>query len=403
MTDLRAAPAASAIAPGDTSTIGATLRRRVLWIVLAVVLLVVTVGAALLSLTGGGSQGAFDIENSGTTGSMAVANVLRDHGVEVQQTRSLGDTSSAVSDPADTTIVVWDGQQLLDESRRNRLLTLATRLVVVEPDSLSLVQLAPGVLARGALSPGSHAADCALPAVLKADSVVATGSVYSVSAAADATVCIKDGAPGALVRLTVDGTQVTVLGASSVLQNGTISQEGDAALALNLLGETHRLIWYLPSAADVPATDGGGPSLAALTPEWVTPAIALLILGFVAAAVWRGRRFGPLVIEPLPVVVRSSETMEGRARLYERSSDRLHALDALRVATVSRLAISCGLPRRATLPEVVDAVAAITGRDRAAVSAILLDAVPRTDGELMRWSDELLRLEHDTDAAARGR
>ncbi len=39
----------------------------------------------------------------------------------------------------------------------------------------------------------------------------------------------------------------------------------------------------------------------------------------IAAAFWRGRRFGPLVVENLPVTVRASETMLGRARLYEKS------------------------------------------------------------------------------------
>ena len=64
----------------------------------------------------------------------------------------------------------------------------------------------------------------------------------------------------------------------------------------------------------------------------------LLLLVFLAAAFWRGRRLGPLVVENLPVVVRASETMEGRARLYQKSSARLHALDALRIGAIQRLA-----------------------------------------------------------------
>jgi hypothetical protein len=100
-------------------------------------------------------------------------------------------------------------------------------------------------------------------------------------------------------------------------------------------------------------------------------------------------------------VVRASETMEGRARLYERSNSRLHALDALRVGTVTRLATTCGLPRTASVGEVVDAVAALTGRDRTAVADILIDHVPSSDAELVHLSDQLLRLE--VDAARAGR
>jgi hypothetical protein len=50
---------------------------------------------------------------------------------------------------------------------------------------------------------------------------------------------------------------------------------------------------------------------------------------------------------------------------------------------------------------VVDAVAALTGRDRAAVADVLIDHAPSTDAELVHLSDELLRLEKD--AAERSR
>ncbi len=113
-----------------------------------------------------------------------------------------------------------------------------------------------------------------------------------------------------------------------------------------------------------------------LQAPWTLPLTVLLLLVALAAAVWRWRRFGPLVIENLPVVVRAGETMEGRARLYERGSARLHALDALRIGTVTRLARLCSLPRTASVEEVVDAVAALTGRNRAEVAALLVDDEP---------------------------
>jgi hypothetical protein len=126
--------------------------------------------------------------------------------------------------------------------------------------------------------------------------------------------------------------------------------------------------------------------------------MGMLLLAGVAAGIWRGRRFGPIVVENLPVVVRASETMEGRARLYSRARARLRALDALRIGTVERLARAVGLPRTATIDEVVNASAALTGRDRSSVSALLLDAVPTNDSELVRLSDELLTLEAEVAA-----
>ena len=142
-------------------------------------------------------------------------------------------------------------------------------------------------------------------------------------------------------------------------------------------------------------------TLGELTPPWVTPVLVLLVLTFVAAAVWRGRRFGPLVIENLPVTVRSSETMLGRARLYERSSARLRALDALRVGTIQRLATLCGQPRTASVDEIVSAVASVTRAQVGDIRNLLLDTVPATDADLVSLSDALLVLERDVAVAVR--
>ncbi len=117
----------------------------------------------------------------------------------------------------------------------------------------------------------------------------------------------------------------------------------------------------------------------------------------IAAGIWRGRRFGPLVVENLPVTVRASETMEGRARLYQKSSARLRALDSLRIGTIARLARSCGLPRLATVEEVVAAVAPLTGRPVTEVRGLLIDRHPASDAELVVLSDELLELERNVD------
>jgi hypothetical protein len=85
--------------------------------------------------------------------------------------------------------------------------------------------------------------------------------------------------------------------------------------------------------------------------------------------------------------------MEGRARLYQKGAARLRALDALRIGAVSRLATQCGLPRLATVDDVIAAVAAVTARDPAGIRSLLLTAEPHTDRELVRLSDELLELE----------
>jgi hypothetical protein len=182
-----------------------------------------------------------------------------------------------------------------------------------------------------------------------------------------------------------------VVGATAALSNERVDELGNAAFALTLLGEYPELVWYIPTVADL--TSDVPPTLGELSPDWVIPTTSLLLLTAIAAGVWRGRRFGPLVIENLPVTVRANETMQGRARLYERSSARLRALDSLRIGTVERIGRLCGLPRAATVVDVVTAASALTGIPEPEVRRILLDAEPSSDRDLVRLSDELLTLE----------
>ena len=110
---------------------------------------------------------------------------------------------------------------------------------------------------------------------------------------------------------------------------------------------------------------------------------------------------GAVVVVNLPVEVRSSETMEGRARLYERGGARDHALATLRDATLTRLARILGLGRTATPEEIIGATSAATGRDPAALRALLRTEPAFDDRGFVRISDELLRLERELGRAVR--
>lgn len=376
-----------------TPTVRRTARRAAFWVVIGVLVLGVVI--LLIALRGGKAEGIpLAADNPAPQGAMAVAEVLRQHGVEVIETASLAETAAALEGRADdTTVLLWDYDLLLDARQHHRLLSATEHLVVLEPTFLELEDLAPGIAQAGA-SDGEFDADCDLRAVEKAGTVDAAGSAYRIVDATQATGCLADGDRYGIVQTGNGGGTVTLLGLTEVLMNGEITKAGNAALALNLLGSHETLIWYIPSVDDL--SDQAPLTIAELTPPWVTPFAVMVLLVALGAVFWRARRVGPLVVENLPVVVRASETMEGRARLYERSNSRLHALDALRIGTVARLARVCGLPRTASVGEVVDAVAALTGRDRTAVADILIDHAPSTDAELVHLSDQLLRLEDDT-------
>ena len=143
-----------------------------------------------------------------------------------------------------------------------------------------------------------------------------------------------DGKAGAIVTEPADG--LLLFGADQALTNDQILRADNAAVALRLLGQDERLVWYVPSIDDLVGDDGV--SLQTLLPRWVRPGLALLAIVMVTVILWRARRLGALATEPLPVVVRAVETTRSLGRLYRRSGDRDHAAESLRRAARSRLA-----------------------------------------------------------------
>ena len=382
-----------------TPTIRAASRKALFWIVAAVFLLLIAVIAVG---TRGSSTGGvpFSATNAAPAGSKAIAEVLRHQGVDVAVPATLAGAKSALRTSTSSTLFLVDPDSHLDKSQLTTLATLADHVVLLSPTYTQLKTLAPEVGLAGIVGRDSLAANCALPAASAAGRVSGAGSGFRVlDRAADTTACFSSGKKTfSLVEIKKVGRRLTVVGTTDAFDNEHVSQRGNAALALTLLGDNSRLVWYLPTIDD---SSISGPSIAQLTPAWVGSVFALLIVAAIVAAFWRGRRLGPLVVENLPVVVRASETMEGRARLYQKGAARLHALDALRIGAVSRLAMLCGLSRLATVDDVIAAVATVTTRDPAGIRSLLLTAEPRTDRDLVRLSDELLELERHLARAIR--
>lgn len=398
-----------------TPTLRQAARRARFWVVAVLIALATALVSLLVVGTTAGGD-AFASTNPAPVGGQGLAEVLRRQGVTVTAAGTLAEATAAAADPAGSTLLVFDPNGYLRADQLSTVGRLASRLVLVQPSSAALERLAPGVSLAG--FPGAATAlpaGCALPAAVRAGTLSVGGSSFTLPAGAGAAGPAESPAPSGstvgcfpgefgtvqLVQTRSAAGTVTALADYAPFSNERIVENGNAALALALLGETPRLVWYLPSVRDLPAT--GPPSIADLTPEWLTPTILLLLVGAVAAAVWRGRRLGPLVVENLPVIVPARETMEGRARLYARASARTRALDALRIGAVGRLAGALGLPRSATVPEVAAASASLTGRALHEVSAILLTELPGTDRDLIRLSDALAELERAVHAELNGR
>lgn len=383
-----------------TPTIRKSGRKALYWILAGVALVVIALFVAMFSGAAQYMGPSLSPKDPSPRGAKALAEVLRHQGVTVTSTDGMSQTRNAVTDPSNTTIFVLDTNGYLTTKALHDLAGLSSHLIIMSPSFDQLDAVAPQIALAGRVS-GTVKADCALPFVQRAESMDATGTGYRVTdPTANATECFDSGDNVySIVEVRSDGNRVTVIGTAKAFSNEFVLEGGNAAVALGLLGETQNLVWLVPTIDE--ASGPAGDTVAELTPLWVSAVVTLMIFAAIAAAFWRGRRFGPLVVEALPVTVRASETMRGRARLYQKSGDYLHTLDALRMGTIERLAVLCGLPRVATVDDVIRAVAHATKRQSADIANILRDVYPSNDTQLIALSDELLKLETATAVATR--
>jgi hypothetical protein len=379
-----------------TSPASPRRRRAGAWILIGIALLLIgTVGGILAEAGRWADRQAFDPESAGPLGTRALVEILRDQGVEVVVARDRAAATAALEGAGAATLVLPDAPALSDAGVRG-ITRAATDVVLVDPRARTL-----DLLLSGAEPAGVSAADVVEPACDLAEArrsgAVSAGAVFSPGG--DEVACYPSGAAFGLIVGEHGGQRVAALDGRALVVNEHLAENGNAALALNLTGRHPVVVWYVPSLADTDLTSD--PSLGELTPEWVTPVMVLLVAAAVAAGIWRGRRFGPLVVERLPVTVRVSETTEGRARLYARSRDALHAADRLRIGALRRLARTLGLGPSASAIEISDAAAERLGWDPTVVRGILIDELPTTDAQLVDLHDRLRTLERAVRAVVR--
>ncbi|WP_329533867.1 DUF4350 domain-containing protein [Streptomyces sp. NBC_01450] len=386
-----------------TST-SASPTARQLWtrtrgIALAVVILLAA-AVAIAVIRSGAQHGRLDPRSADPYGSRATAELLGDRGVSTRVVTTLDEARAAAG--ADTTLLVAAPDLLTDHQQSS--LRAATknsggRTILIAPDSPSLGTLAPGVTADPAISFDSTLSpDCDLPAARRAGSADTGGIRYSTSAR-DADVCYpSDGLPTLLrIPAATGNGDTVVIGAPDILYNNRLDKQGNASLALQLLGSRPHLVWYLPSLSDASATDAGKKTFLDLLPSgWLWGTLQLFIAAALAA-LWRARRLGPLVPERLPVAIRASETVEGRARLYRKANARDRAAAALRSTTRTRLAPLIGVsPVQAHAPEaLLPALSARLSGDGQALHALLFGPPPSDDAALISLADQLDALERE--------
>lgn len=395
------------------------------WLIIGGIFLLVC--ALALSKTLGGSAGSnLDLaaDNPAPNGAMASAQVLGQQGVGVVRTDDLSSTVREISrtGATQTTVLVYDAKNFLNTEQAAALSATGARLVVVSPGPLVLAAFNSDIRSAGTFNPGQDQKPAVEAKCENADAIAAarvdpgfsrlysgtddSGTEDSGANDSGTNVCFSaenQTAPTAvrsgILAQSSDG-RFTAIGSSTVFSNGSLANQGNAALAVRLLGHDRNLLWYLPSAKDI-VSDRNQPSLSDLQPDWLAPlSIWLLVVG-ILAVLWKARRDGPLVEEPLPVSVKAAETALGRARLYQDARAFERAAGNLRSATLNRLAQKYRLGPQATSEAVVLAILTHSALAESEVRRILSRTVPTSESRFLVWSQELAALERELDELER--
>lgn len=369
--------------PG-VSAVGGTVVQRwktLRWVLLA---LVVIVGISFASayFTAPREGGRMDPAATSLDGAHALVALLEDHGVDV--VAADGVDAVARSARPDTLLVVTQDQYLISAEALQRLTDLPGDVLLVEPISRTREALAPEVRTAKDTSFGGDPG-CDMPEAKRAGNIrLDLSDTYDRADDAGAGFALTRCYGGAVVRYEDAGRTVTVAGSADFMTNAGLLNEGNAALAMNLAGARSRVIWYTPKQDE--GEPAGAASIMDLIPGRVGWIVLQLCLAVLLVASWRARRIGPLVAEDLPVVVRASETVEGRGRLYRSRRARDRAASALRTAALQRMLPRLGLGARSYPAAVVETVSQRVTNGAAAVEYALFGSDPADDGQLLDLS-----------------
>jgi hypothetical protein len=340
--------------------------------------------------------GPLDPNDTGPAGSHALVALLEARGQTVTRVGTVAAAATAASSPGTTVVIT--SPELLSSGQLAALARLRAGLLLVAPGRAALAALAPAVSVARPIMVRDTPPRCGLPGAVAAGDADMGGLLLR-SAAPGAWRCYPPSAAPALsfsslVRYAGPGHLLTILGTGAPLANSNLGTVGNAALALNLLAASPHIVWLVPSPLPAPAAAGHGRrSLGSLIPAPVIAVALQLGIAVLVVALWRVRRFGPLVTEPLPVVVRACETVEGHGRLYRSRRARDRAAAALRGAALRRIVIRLGLPSGTPADAACQELASRTGRNAGEIRAILFGEVPRDDAALVTLAADLDALE----------
>lgn len=373
--------------------------RSWVWIVVVVAAVVLTV-----LLTPKGETGEpYDLKSTEPDGYRGLDLLLDSTGTDVSMVDA-GDISESSVDRFDTVFVPLGGRAEADVvGQWRRYVEAGGRLVLGSPsDHIGPAPVDIGFIAGGiGVEPGT----CDVASMAGLDRVRIDGILGAVEVPSGASSCFGDGTEAVVVIEQFGTGSVTALASPDLFTNSTmgapkpdkpVGEIPDNAVVAELLlgrspdgGDTNRLA-VVTSGVDAPLE----PGTESLT-DLMSPGVKLGLLELAAAfgfyLVYRGRRHGRVVTEPVPVSIAGSAFVEAVGSLLERQGDVGRAAEVLRDGQCRVLAERLGVPRSTPRRDLAHVLAARTGRDPAQVEHLLTGPVDdeRSLVELTRELDSL--------------
>jgi len=383
-----------------------TTKRKKTGMILLVSLIVVAWLAVMVwvALQPERTEGSLGIDDKTSHGAAAITSVLEEHSISVRPAQSVTQLESELRRNPDATVLFHDKHQAMETASFERLEELADLVPADQRVFAGVTASQQDYLVDGI----DHTAnmnfidELAATDQCRLDAAREAGSISSIRQGVvltdDAQGCFRvvDDSMGEQEHVyafaeTANGS--IVFADWRMLTNAGLYQNGTATLALWSLGRADSVIWFQPDFQLDPDSDG---QLSPVQlPDWARMGIVWAVIATGIWLLYRARRTGPIIIEPLPAEVPAAETTVGRGRMYAKAKHHRHALTMLQQASRARLARLLQLGAQASSDAVLAETAKQLGRPLAELRQLYdPPAGDISAQQFVTWANQLHDLEH---------
>ena len=371
-------------------------RRSGAWIWLAIL-----AGVLLIVVLTPDGVAPYGLDSADSTGYRGLRLLLEQTGTRVRPIDAAAVPDVATPGGATVFVPVADGADASQVRRWRRFVDSGGRLVLGTPTA------GLGAAASSGASPSGTAVtgrgECDIAELRSARAVEGMEFATPLEATGRES-CFGSSGSALVVRTPSGRGEVVTLADPELFSNRSLGAPGldervtsvpdNALVAQRLLGATDSVDVVTSGLSATPST-AGRKSIVDYLPDGVKLALLELVVAFAVYAWFRGRRHGRVVVEEAPVEIDGSAFIGAHGNLLERQSDARRAGESLRDATASDLSRRLGVPIGVPRQHLVAVVAGRTGRDPAAVAAVLAGPPVASDGELLDLSNELESLHRE--------